>query len=189
MLRATTSALAAFLFFLATHFLHFHFFWPQEKVSGLLWVAVSGLVVFLFFSYILPSEEWFQSKLHLSNNMMKRVIFPALGILFYGFLFLGYLEFYFTADRSITFRMLIIADKEPEHSITRERMFTLYDVPGIINKRFDDLVYGGYFERQGSVYRLTYKGKIILDIYRFTIDYLHLGNSEQARDAARPRGT
>ncbi len=158
-------------------------------MNSLLWIAVLGLAAFLVFSRTLPPEEWFQNKLHLGNDRMKRWVFPALGALFYVFLFIGYLEFYFTADRSITFRMLMITDKEPAHSITRERMFMLYDVPGIINRRFDDLAYGGYFERQGNAYRLTIKGKIILEIYRFTIDYLHLGNSELAKDADRPRGT
>ncbi len=186
MLRVTISAFAAFLFFLVTHFLYFHYFWPQERINALLWIAVLGFIVFLVFTRTLPAEDWFQSKLRLNNERMKRWIFPTLGALFYAFLFMGYLEFYFTADRSITFRMLMITDKEPGHSITRDRMFMLYDVPGIINRRFDDLAYGGYLEQQGSDYRLTTKGKVILEIYRFTIDYLHLGNSEKAGGPVRP---
>ena len=74
--------------------------------------------------------------------------------------------------------MLMIADKQPGHSITKEKMGELYDVPGILDRRFEDLTYGGYFEVNGDVYRITKKGILILKIYKVTIEGLHLGTSE-----------
>jgi hypothetical protein len=181
MLKASIAALVSFLIFLVLHFGYFHYFMPYEKVKSLMLTAGLGLILFLFLIYTLPSEDWFQIKLHISHGVMTRWIYPAFGVLFYGFLLLGYLEFYFTADRSITFRMLMITDKQPNHSVTKEQMSALYDVPGILDKRFEDLNYGGYFELNGDVYRLTDKGKIILRIYKVAIEELHLGTSEQAR--------
>jgi len=116
---------------------------------------------------------------------MNRWIYPAFGALFYAFLFLGYLEFYFTADRSITFRMLMIADKQPGHSITQEQMASLYDVSGILKRRFDDLTYGGYFEQAGDAYRITDKGQIVLIIYRTAIEGLRLDTGEKEKSAGR----
>ncbi|MCF7966203.1 MAG: hypothetical protein K9L79_11780 [Methylobacter tundripaludum] len=181
MLRVSTAALLAFLIFLVMHFAYFHYCMPIEKVKSLLLTAGLGLIFFSFFIYIFPSEEWFKGKLHISDGVMSRWVYPAFGVLFYGFLLLGYLEFYFTADRSITFRMLMITDKQINHSVTKEQMVALYDVPGILDKRFEDLTYGGYFELNGDVYRLTDKGKIILRIYKVAIEELHLGTGEQAR--------
>jgi hypothetical protein len=178
MLRVSTAAVLSFVIFLAMHFAYFHYGMPHEKVKSLLLTAGIGLIAFFLLLYIFPAEEWFKSKLHISQGVMSRWIYPAFGVLFYGFLLLGYLEFYFTADRSITFRMLMIADKQPSHSITKEKMADLYDVPGILDKRFKDLTYGGYFKLEGNVYQITEKGKIILKIYRIAIEGLHLGTSE-----------
>lgn len=184
MIRATLSALFSFFLFLIIHFLDFHFFIPDEKVNSLLGVSLLGLLIFFIFLYILPTEDFFQRKLHMTDKRMKRWFYPLLGVLFYGFLLLGYLEFYFTADRSITFRMLMITNKEPNQVISYEKMYSLYDVPGIIRKRFDDLTYGGYLKHDGDLYYLTEKGKIILTIYRLTIEYLHLGSGEKKNQHA-----
>lgn len=182
MLRVSTAAVLSFVIFLAMHFVYFHYGMPHEKVKSLLLTAGLGLIVFFLLLYIFPAEEWFKSKLHISQDVMSRWIYPAFGVLFYGFLLLGYLEFYFTADRSITFRMLMIADKQPGHSITKEKMADLYDIPGILDKRFEDLTYGGYFKLEGNVYQTTEKGKIILKIYRIAIEGLHLGTSELKKE-------
>ena len=178
MLRVSIASALSFVIFLVMHFVYFFYGMPQEKIKTLLLIAGFGLVIFFTLVFVLPQEEWFKSKLHITENVMRSWIYPAFGILFYGFLLLGYLEFYFTADRSITFRMLMIAHKQPSNAITKEKMNRLYDVPGILDKRFEDLTYGGYFEQKGDIYYITEKGKIILKIYKFAIETLHLGTAE-----------
>lgn len=71
--------------------------------------------------------------------------------------------------------MLRIIDEQPAHTLTAEQMLQLYDTRAIILRRFEDLVYGGYLEKSGEQYQLTPKGQRTLGLYRFTIDYLHLG--------------
>jgi hypothetical protein len=155
--------------------MHFHFFVPQEKTNSVLWAAFAGLIIFVSLLGVLPSEEWFMKRLGLNQTSMNRVIYPALGILCYAFLILGYFVFYFTADRSITFRMLMIADQQPGQVITAEQMLEKYDTPTIILRRLDDLSYGGYLVRNEKGYQLTTKGQIAVAIYRFTIEFLRLG--------------
>ncbi|MDF1758428.1 MAG: hypothetical protein P1U74_09060 [Legionellaceae bacterium] len=179
MLRATIAAVIAFIIFLVIHFLDFYFLVPEAKTNSLLWAATFGFVILALILCYLPPEEWFQEKLHINDLTMKRMIYPLLSAILYGFLFLGYTEFYFTADRSITFRMLMIVNKQPEKSITYDEMFKKYNVPGIIDKRFDDLTYGGYLEKDNSTYKLTPKGNIALNIYKFAIKYLRLDNGEK----------
>ena len=61
-------------------------------------------------------------------------------------------------------------------------MTELYDVDGILGKRFEDLTYGGYFKLDGDVYVVTEKGRVILKIYKIAIDGLHLGTSELKKE-------
>lgn len=179
MIRTLFATLLAFILFIIIHFLDFHFLWPTDKVHALLWTASLGVLLFVILYAILPNETWFQTKLHLNDKHMTYWIYPLIGIFCYALLFLGYLEFYFTADRSITFRMLMIIDHEPKQSINRQQMFQRYDVSNIINRRLEDLVYGGYLEKQGNQYVLTHKGRMTLQVYRLAIELLHFDNGEK----------
>ena len=175
MVRMTLAAVIAFACFVVVHFLHFHFLPPQEKTKAVLWVALVGLGLFAVLMAILPSEESLRVNLRLSGTIADRVLPVIVGALVYGLLFLGYLEFYFTADRSITFRMLIITSEQPDKSITTDEMLAHYDTPQIIRRRMNDLAYGGYYEVSGDRYRLTTKGQFAAGVYRFTIKFLKLG--------------
>lgn len=181
MLRSSISALLSFLLFLVVHFIDFHFFIPESRTKHLLWTATFGLVALALILCYMPSEECLRAKLHVSDELMSRVFYPLLSALLFGFLFLGYLEFYFTAERSITFRMLMLMDKQPNHSISHSLLFEKYDVPGIIDKRLDDLEFGGYITSKENNYTVTTKGKITLSIYEFTINFLHLGTGEKIK--------
>ena len=55
--------------------------------------------------------------------------------LLFTLLFIGYLEFYFTADRSITFRMLIIADKFGDFALSTSDLLAIYDTENVIISR------------------------------------------------------
>lgn len=179
MLRSISAAFLAFLLFLIIHLVDFHYLIPENRVNNLLWAATFSLVALALILSYLPPERWFQEKFRINDNQEQKLVAPLLSALLFGFLFLGYLEFYFTAERSITFRMLMIMDNQPHKSITNQEMFSKYDVPMIINKRFSDLQYGGYIVNKKDVYTLTNKGKLTLSIYRFAINFLHLDTQEK----------
>lgn len=174
MVRMTVAVIFAFVLFVILHFLQFHYFPPQEKAAAVLGMALFGAAIYGVTYFLLPAEDRIRSILRIPKGILK--IFPVLlGVVLYALLFIGYLEFYFTADRSITFRMLRIIDEQPQQSVTAEQMLVLYDTKAIIHRRFEDLVYGGYLQKDGDHFILTSKGQRTLKLYRFTIDYLHLG--------------
>jgi len=174
MLKVILATASSFLLFLCVHFIHFHYFEPYDRVNSVIGAALFGYICFFIFYRFLPDEETLVSRLKLPYNNIKKVVPLALGTILFFLLFIGYLEFYFTADRSITFRMLRITDERPAQSITVPEMLSTYDTQDIIVRRFDDLVYGGYLKKENDIYTLTPKGKLVLGVYRFTIDYMHM---------------
>ncbi|MGC1444709.1 MAG: hypothetical protein WA837_04520 [Xanthobacteraceae bacterium] len=173
MLQSILAAILSFMFFLIVHFLHFHFFRPAAKTKSLLLVALVGLAFFVSMLFVLPSEEDIMRTLHLGDDAM-RILLPAAGAAFYAVLILAYFNFYLTADRSISLRMLMMTDARPEHTTTMQQMLTAYDTTAIIVGRMDDLTYGGSLERDDDRYRVTARGKRALMLFRFPISFLHL---------------
>ena len=174
MLKLLIASFSAFIIFIMGHWLHFHYIIPFNRVSSMFTAAGLGLLVYFVIYKLLPDENVLVTKLGLNKSALLKSLPLMVGGLFYAFLFLGYLEFYFTADRSITFRMLRMTDEKQGQVITSEEMLAQYDTKGIVLRRFEDLVYGGYMAKQGEQYSLTAKGKFILSIYRPTIDFLHM---------------
>ena len=98
----------------------------------------------------------------------------VLGLL-YSLLFIGYLEFYFTADRSITVRMLNVIQDSNRGSMNADEMLKIYDLDNIILSRFDDLEYGGYIHKNvNGSYELTKKGMLVSNLYRIAFKTLGL---------------
>jgi hypothetical protein len=174
MLRVLIATFAAFTMFVIGHALHFHFFIPQARVNALLLAALLGLGLFFVIYWILPAEEALEKKLGRWRKPAVKALPGIVGSLLYVLLFIGYLEFYFTADRSITFRMLRIIDERPTKTITTAEMLEAYDTKAIILRRLDDMEYGGYMAKSGDTYSLTPKGNRALLVYRFTIDFMHM---------------
>ena len=174
MLRITLATFSAFTLFVIAHWLHFHFFDPYDRVPSILMTMLIFMGVYFVLIKYLPSEDRITRAMKLGGTKFYSWLPVLLGAFLYFMLFIGYLEFYFTADRSITFRMLRITHEREGASITAEEMLAAYDTNAIITGRLDDLVYGGYLQKNGDRYSLTPKGIFILSIYRVTIDFLHM---------------
>ncbi len=174
MIRLTIATLLSFTVFVLGHWLHFHFGNPYDRVNSVMGAALLGLGLMFVIYRFLPSESSLLTKLGLANSPVVKFLPLLVASLLYALLFVGYLEFYFTADRSITFRMLRMTDENPNSSVTAEEMLKMYDTKSIVLRRFDDMVYGGYMYKDGDQYRLTPKGNRVLAVYRRTIDFLHM---------------
>ena len=99
----------------------------------------------------------------------------TVGLLLYGAFFLGYLEFYFTADRSITVRMLREIRKSPEGALTIGQFKVLFDTEEqIFRRRFREMTQSGYLRPDGDRYRLTSKGAFVGALYDRVIRFLNL---------------
>lgn len=147
----------AFVLFFVIHCLVFRFAPPKERARS---------IFRLFY-------------LHLAILVLCGVMFGLdalawlLSVGTYAFLFLGYLEFYFTADRSITTRMLILLEKSP-NGMTEAEMISVYEPAGLIRRRFSDMVYGRYMTFDGRRYHVTDKGRRVAKLYEWVIDRLNL---------------
>jgi len=96
------------------------------------------------------------------------------GVLLYTLLFVGYLEFYFTADRSVAFMILVQVEKTGGSGASIEGLSSMLDMHAYFRRRFDDLVYGGYLRKNDSLYFNTPKGHMFARLYASIIRYLHL---------------
>jgi hypothetical protein len=173
MFQVIIAAILSFMFFLVVHFLHFHFCKPAGKTKSLLLVALLGFPFFALMLFVLPSEDHILHALHLGDSA-SGVLLRLAGAAFYAVLIIGYFNFYLTADRSISLRMLMMTDARPDHAITMEQMLAAYDTKAIITGRMDDLTYGGSLEQDGDRYRVTARGKRALALFRFPVNFLHL---------------
>lgn len=176
MLRACILATACFLLFLILHVLIFHYARPAEKARTLVrlfigvWMLYPAAAGLGGGPYTWPAinpgvPAWWVSDWG---------DFSA-GCMLYGFLFLGYLEFYFTADRSITCRMLMLIENAPDRAMNPDEMRKAYDLDSVVTRRLNDMTYGGYLAADNGRYRLTSKGRRMQKLYRFVIDLLRLG--------------
>ncbi len=173
MFQVIIAAVLSFMLFLVVHFLHFHFYKPVGKTKSLLLVALLGFPFFVLMLVALPSEDHILHALHLGDSA-SGILLRVAGAAFYAVLVLAYFNFYLTADRSISLRMLRMTDARPDHAITMEQMLAAYDTRAIITGRMDDLTYGGSLEHDGDRYRVTARGKRALMLFRFPISFLHL---------------
>jgi len=132
----------------------------------------------VIFYFLIPEDVFFFKKINITYRKKVKVFIKLFFAFFiYSLLFIGYLEFYFTADRSITFRILIIAETE-NSSFDKYDILNKYDTESIILRRIDDLTYGGYIEKtEDNKYKLTSKGVLILNIYKNAIYFLNLAPS------------
>lgn len=182
MTRSLLLACLGFIIFLIIHFFIFYFINPTNKVNSL-------LVTFSFVFILISAAYWFGLFSNIDNlidkkyNRFKNFIGFFITGLILVLLFIGYLEFYFTVDRSITFRMLILIDHFQESPLNSESLLALYDTDKVIQTRVSDLEFGGYLEvNDNSELSVTKKGKIILSIYKFALELLNFSPNEFVRD-------
>jgi hypothetical protein len=165
-----------FSFFLVLQLGVLYYLDPEEKVKAVLYCFVGSLVVLLIAQRISPSESELAIKWPRVSSFVSKVLGWVTPSFILVLLFVGYLEFYFTVDRSITFRMLIITS-DNQGTITAERMLKLYNTDDVIISRLDDLVYGGYLSRSDGDYFITPKGRFLATGYRHAMKLLNLENS------------
>lgn len=175
MLKALLIASVSFLLFLSLHCWEFHFHDIKAKARSVLRMFfIGGFVCILLY---ISTPVYVDPGLRIDGPgyRFSYWLYCSLSALIYCFLFLGYLEFYFTADRSITCRMLILIDESPKKKLSSAELLFHYPPTEILLERFHDLTYGGYLRRdtEGN-YELTNRGHKTMALYRFVIDFLNL---------------
>ena len=179
MIKPTLLAGGAFLFFLLIHFSVFHFWRIEKKTQSIVLTFLSVIPVYLVGYFITASDPLYAvliDSTHYTGPQfyLLQIISFLAGLMLLGFLFLGYLEFFYTADRSMTFRMLTLLHEHHESGLTSEQFLDLYDTNRIIQRRLDDMTYGGYLIETDFGYQLTSKGRRIQALYAWVINFLNL---------------
>ena len=181
MLKAAVIALVCFSIFLFIHGMTFHFFANLQWKSRSIFVTFVGLIpCYGIFYFLAPTDPLIATLMDpsLADTSSARafsVINFSMGLIFYAFLFLGYLEFYFTADRSITCRMLTLLNESADKRMTSKDFLERYDTEAIILRRLDDMTYGGYLHKEEDYYMHTKKGRLAQKLYGGIIKFLNLG--------------
>lgn len=182
MVKSLLIAIIGFILFLALHIFVFAIINPINKVNSLLLIfsIVLVFVSIIYWKGLFNSlDQWVENYF----KKAKKIIGFGITILLFTLLFIGYLEFYFTVDRSITFRMLIIVDHFQENNLTSDELLSIYNTDEIIRGRISDLRYGGYLNVDNETkLSVTDKGKIILSIYKFALNLLNFDPAEFVKD-------
>lgn len=119
----------------------------------------------------IPLEDPYTGQPSLGWNLF----FCLTGYLYFGLVFLIYLEVYFTADRSITIRVMREIRKSPAKALRMEEFKSLFETEQIIfQRRFREMVLNGYLTEKNGVYRLTPVGTFVADYNDFLIRLIQL---------------
>jgi hypothetical protein len=166
MLRFILIAFSCFLGFLATHVFVFRTIEVLEPAKT---VFTIFFIFFFVYCFIWLIYYFMIRRSRPDSTVLRNLrLFAINGLVIYVFLFMGYLEFYFTVDRSITTRIMILVERSPDWKLTYEQAKEMYDLETIFKRRFDDMVYGGYMTENNGYYENTKKGSLVARIYEFS---------------------
>lgn len=172
MIEAIILSGVAFFLFLIVHFLWFHYRKPTNR-----WRSVMRTFWFFFLLYtlafvLIPLPNWLDI---LNTQSVSAILFAwANGAALYVLVFLGYAQFYFLIDRSVSARIMIEIEQSPMKRLRVEEIHERYDPKGMQRRRLQDMLYGGYVIKEGEYYKNTKRGKLHAHIFKFCKIYLHL---------------
>lgn len=179
MLKALVLAVLATVLFFAAHLAVFVRGRIELRFRALLRIAVACVGLYLAAFWVLPDavfaglgipEPW-----RADVGIGWRWFACGVGLLVFAFVFLGYLEYYFTADRSITIRILREVMASQDGSLSVEEFKAIFETEEkIFLRRFREMTQSGYLCRDGDRYRNTAKGERVARMYDRVIRLLHL---------------
>jgi hypothetical protein len=183
MLKAFFIGFACFLLFLFLHVVIFRIWSPGERFRAITRVFYACFALYFVAYYLIPhgflevlplepgSEGLTSAQFYRISNAINFVA----GLMLYVFLWLGYCQFYFIVDRSISVRVMIELENSPAKKLTYDEIKACYTFDYILTRRLGHMVDGGYLRKEGDYYVNTGKGRAEGRAFRFLKDYLRLG--------------
>ncbi len=165
--KAVVAGLGCFFLFLVLHVVVFRFIKPEERFRTLTLIFYGLLPLYIVVYFLLPGARWF-STLHEFLDFLA-------GLFLYIFLFLGYCQFYFIVDRSISVRVMMEIENSGGEGRGFDEIKRLYSFDHILSRRLEHMVYGGYLEKKGERYVNTRKGHTVASLFAFLKDFLRIG--------------
>ncbi|MBI5454277.1 MAG: hypothetical protein HY956_06590 [Deltaproteobacteria bacterium] len=185
MIKAPLLGLFCFILFLAVHVIVFRTKELKERFRALVIIFLSVIPVYLIGYWVIPSgymvlaplgnspaDQW------LSLETVYRLTWLGnflAGFGLYVFLFLGYCQFYFIVDRSISVRIMMEIEGSAAKKMSFEEIRGAYSFEVIFRRRLGHMVEGGYLKDEGGYYSNTKKGRAEALLFAFLKDFLRLG--------------
>jgi hypothetical protein len=163
--------LLAFALFLIAHWLVFHFFTVTHLYRTVQRIASIFLSIYALLVIVTPRILVNDGILLI--GLRGRVMSFLIGCVIYVLLYFCYLQFYFIVDRGVSVRAMIDLAKLPDGKGTFDDVAATY-VPAVLQRRFDDMVYGGHVTLEQGTYRLTKKGWMFVKVFGFCKKFLRL---------------
>lgn len=172
MIEAILLSGVAFLLFFVVHATWLHWRKPLNRwrvVTRFFWLF---LVMYTLAFWLLPLPNWLGI---LNTQHTWALLFAwANGAALYILVFLGYAQFYFLIDRSVSARIMIEIEESPKKRLRVEEIHQRYDPKSMQTRRLHDMLYGGYVIKEGEYYKNTKKGELHARVFRFCKTYLRL---------------
>lgn len=183
MLKAYLIGIFCFILFLILHVIIFRRFELNERFKTLVYIFFSLFPVYtslyIWIPYdlvsLVPSEPvkphlslWWIYTLSSASNFLG-------GLMLYVFLFLGYCQFYFIVDRSISVRVMIELENAPQKRLSYDEIKKVYDFDEILFRRLQHMLDSKYIEKNSGYYMNTKKGRLEAEVLKFLKEFLNLG--------------
>ena len=182
MLKTIIIGLFCFVLFLALHIVIFRTMEIKRRFKTLVIIFFSLFPIYALLYFLIPSDTLIivpvipspVVSLKLVNLLYSALNF-MIGLMLYVFLFLGYCQFYFIVDRSISVRVMIEIEDSPVKKLTFEEIERIYNFNTILSRRIEHMKYGKYIVDDKGYYINTKKGKFEAKVFRFLKEFLRLG--------------
>jgi hypothetical protein len=106
---------------------------------------------------------------------LSKIFNFLIGLAAYLSLFFGYCQFYFIVDRSVSIRMMIELEDDPDKKMTKEEIKKVYDFDDFISRRLKHMLDSRYIVEESGYYHNTGKGRFHAGLFKFLKEYLQLG--------------
>ena len=172
MIDAIALSIIAFTLFLITHWVAFHFFFITHRFRAVRTIFFIFLILYSLAAWSIPTGYWFA--ILAPTSFTERALVYLNGLLIYIFLFFSYAQFYFLIDRGVSARVMAELLQMPGGRGSFDDIRSKYIPEKLLRRRVDDMVYGGYVEEGGGVYRLTAKGMLHARVFYFFKKFIRL---------------
>lgn len=183
MIKALIAGFCAFLAFLFVHALIFRVVEPKKRFRALVLIFLSQLPVYMFIYWIIPTPFLVlapigavRPSVSIETVYRATVVLNFLsGLALYAFLFMGYCQFYFIVDRSVSVRAMIEIETSAGRRLNSEGIRERYSLNDMMERRLNQLQEGGYIRKASDSYENTWKGRLVATVFGFLKDFLRLG--------------
>lgn len=183
MIKAVLIGFCCFILFLTFHVVVFRTLDLKERFRALTIIffsliplyVVTYLLVPVDYLVIVPMEPIAPAISQHSIYFFHGAMNFLSGFMLYAFLFLGYCQFYFIVDRSISVRVMIEMEKAAGKRLSFDDIMRVYSFHGILARRLEHMVEGEYLVREGDYYVTTPKGRLEAKVFCFLKEFLRLG--------------